>query len=609
MTNTAKALPFKLGEKLDRAFAVQRDTINVDTRTVELAFSSEAPYERWWGIEILDHNPSSIDLSRMNAHANLLCDHDIRDVVGVVESVAIGTDKKARAVVRFGKSERAEEIFQDVVDGIRKNVSVGYIINEAVLESYSEDGEGESENTYRVTSWTPYEISLVSVPADIQVGVGRSTGDIPTDQPMPSIQEIRIMTTEVKPEVDLEKIKTDARADEQKRASEIIAIGTQFAKYAGVEKATQDAVRSGEPVGEFRAKVMEIISSAPAVTPDIGLGKNEIKSYSLMRAIKAMADQNWKSAGFERECHDAILKRSGLGESPNNGFYVPYEVQKRDLTVATAANGGYVVATDNSGSNFIDLLRNRSVLARMGATMLTGLVGNVTIPKQTGAATAAWLANEASTATEAQLTLGQMALTPKNVVAYSEISRQLMLQSSPAIDALVMNDLSQVVALAIDSAGLSGSGASGQPTGIVNTAGIGSVTGTSIAYAGIVEFQTDVAASNALAANCGYVTTPAVAGLLKGRQRFTSTDTPLWEGNILDGTIEGFHAMSSMQMAAASMIFGDFSQVVIGEWGMLEIALNPYASFTAAITGIRAIQTCDVGVRVPGAFSLATSIT
>lgn len=609
MKNTAKPLPFKLGDKLDRAFAVQRDTIDTEARTVELAFSSEAPYERWWGIEILDHSHSSIDLSRLNAHANLLCDHDIRDVVGVVESVSIGTDRKARAVVRFGKSERAEEIFQDVVDGIRKNVSVGYMINEAVLESFSEDAEGESENTYRVTSWTPYEISLVSVPADIQVGVGRSTGDIPTDQPKPPLQEIRIMDPVVEPKVDLEKIKTDARADEQKRASEIIAIGTQFAKYAGVEKLTQDAVRSGEPVGEFRAKVMEIISSAPAVTPDIGLGKNEIKTYSLMRAIKAMADQNWKTAGFERECHEAILKRSGLAESAHNGFYVPYEVQKRDLTVATAANGGYLVATDNLGSNFIDLLRNRSVLAKMGATMLTGLVGNVTIPKQTGAATAAWLANEASTATEAQLTLGQMALTPKNVVAYSEISRQLMLQSSPAIDALVMNDLAQVVALAIDSAGLSGSGASGQPTGIVNTAGIGSVTGTSIAYAGIVEFQTDVAASNALAANCGYVTTPAVAGLLKGRQRFTSTDTPLWEGNILDGTIEGFKAMSSMQMAAASMLFGDFSQVVIGEWGMLEIALNPYASFTAAITGIRAIQTCDVGVRVPGAFSLATSIT
>ena len=612
MNTSDKALPFKVGDKLDRAFAVQRDTINVEARTIELAFSSESPYERWWGVEILDHNPTSIDLSRMNAHANLLCDHDIRDVVGVVESVTIGADKKARAVVRFGKSERAEEIFQDVIDGIRKNVSVGYMINEAKLESSTKNDEGQETDTYRIMNWTPYEVSLVSVPADIAVGVGRSTGDIPTDQPIPK-QEIRIMTTEVvekpAPSIDLEQIKKDARSDEQKRSTEILAIKEQFSSYQGIEKLTQDAMRSGEPVSEYRSKVMDLIATAPKVTPDIGLDSKEVKNYSVLRAIKAMADQNWRSAGFEHECHQAILKRAGLSESANNGFYVPYEVQKRDLTAGTGNQGGFIVATDNLASNFIDLLRNRSVVAQMGATMLTGLQGNVTIPRQTAAGTASWLANEAAAVTESQLVLGQLAMTPKNVIAYTEVSRQLMLQNSPSADTLVMSDLSKVVALAIDAAALSGPGTGGQPTGITATAGIGAVTGTTLGYAGIVEFQTDVANSNALAANCGYVTTPTVAGLLKARQRFASTDTPIWQGNILDGEIEGFKAMSSLQLAAASMIFGDFSQVIIGEWGMLEIALNPYASFTAAITGIRAIQTCDVGVRIPGAFSLATSIT
>jgi HK97 family phage major capsid protein len=612
MNTLHKALPFKVGEKLDRAFAVQRDTINVEARTIELAFSSESPYERWWGIEILDHSPTSIDLSRMNTHANLLCDHDIRDVIGVVEGVSIGADKKARAIVRFGKSARAEEIFQDVVDGIRKNVSVGYMINEAKLESSTKSDEGEETDTYRITNWTPYEISLVSVPADIAVGVGRSTGDIPTDQPNP-IQEIRTMTATVietpAPTVDLEKIKSDARTEELKRSSAILAIKEQFASYQGIEKLTQDAMRSGEPVAEYRSKVMDLIASAPKVTPDIGLNNKEVKNYSVLRAIKAMTDNNWTSAGFERECHDAILKRAGLNESANNGFYVPYEVQKRDLTAGTGNAGGFIVATDNLASNFIDLLRNRSVVAQMGATMLTGLQGNVTIPRQTAAGTASWLANEAAAATESQLVLGQLAMSPKNVIAYTEISRQLMLQNSPAADALVMSDLSKVVALAIDAAALQGPGTGGQPTGITATAGIGAVTGTTLGYAGIIEFQTDVANSNALAANCGYVTTPTVAGLLKVRQRFTSTDTPIWQGNILDGEIEGFKAMSSLQVTAASMIFGDFSQVIIGEWGMLEIAMNPYASFTAAITGVRAIQTCDVGIRIPGAFSLATTIT
>lgn len=612
MKNT-NTLPFKLGDKADRAFVLQRDTVNVEARTVEMAFSSEAPYRRWWGVEILDHTQSSIDLSRMSSHANLLCDHDTTDVIGVVESVNIGADRIARALVRFGKSARAEEIFQDVIDGIRKNVSVGYIINEAVLESYSED---EDESTYRVTSWTPYEVSLVSVPADFTVGVGRSAEQNQADAPtLAQTRQEQIMTTATQENataqaaVDIDALTKNVKASEAQRASEIILIGAQFSQYEGVQAAAQEAVRSGESVGEFRAKVMEKISTQKPITPDVGLTTKEVKNYSLMRALKALVDKDWKTAGFERECHDAILKRAGLGEAPNNGFYVPYEVQTRDLTAGTAADGGRLVATDNLGGNFIDLLRNRSVLSAMGARFLTGLVGNVTIPKQTGAATANWLANEATGATESQMVFGQLALTPKNVIAYSEISRQLMLQSSPSIDALVMDDLAKVLALAIDTAGLSGSGAAGQPTGITNTAGIGAVTGTTLGYAGIVEFQTDVAQSNALAANCGYVTTPSVAGLLKGRQRFSSTDTPIWQGNILDGEIEGFKAMSSMQMASASMLFGDFSQVIIGEWGMLEVAINPYANFAAAITGIRAIQTCDIGVRYPGAFSLATSIT
>jgi HK97 family phage major capsid protein len=173
----------------------------------------------------------------------------------------------------------------------------------------------------------------------------------------------------------------------------------------------------------------------------------------------------------------------------------------------------------------------------------------------------------------------------------------------------VLRDFSKVLALAVDLAALEGSGSAGQPTGISTTAGIGAVTGTSLAYAGVVEFQTDVAAGNALDMGSAYVTTPAVASLMLQRQRFSSTDTPLWTGNVLDGQMAGFRATTTTQLTAASMIFGDFSQVVIGEWGMFEIAMNPYANFPAGITGIRGMQTIDIGVRQAAAFSRATSIT
>jgi HK97 family phage major capsid protein len=403
-------------------------------------------------------------------------------------------------------------------------------------------------------------------------------------------------------------IQAPAAAAERNHALEISKLAATIASPGAGDLALK-SIQAGHTVEMFQAEVLRSLAKQPLPTAAIGLTAQEGKRYSVLRAIRALTDKDWTNAGFERECHQAILKRSGMGEAPNNGFFVPYEVQKRDMTAGTANAGGVLVATDNLASSFIDLLRNRAVVAQLGATMLSGLVGNVTIPKQTGGGTAYWLTNEATPITESQQTLGQLSMTPKNVGAYTEISRQLMMQSSPAADMLVMNDLSRVLALAIDLAALEGSGASGQPTGISNTGSIGAVTGTSLAYAGILEFQTDVAAANALAGNCAYVTTPAVAALLATRQRFSSTDTPLWNGNVLDGTMSGFRAMSTNQLTAASMIFGDFSQVVIGEWGMLELALNPYANFTAAISGVRAIQTVDVGIRYAGAFSRATSIT
>ena len=590
---TRKGPPTR-GLTLERAFLFEREKIDEETRTVELAFSSEAPYERWWGIEILDHSKSAVDLTRLKSGGPLLCDHDSRDQIGVIESVRIDADRVGRAVVRFGRSARAEEIFRDVIDGIRQNVSVGYAIDDLVLEAKS----GEDE-TYRVTRWTPYEVSLVSVPADFTVGVGRAADPV---------QEIKmsVIETPAAP-VDVAKIQAEARTAEQKRAAEIIAIGEQFA----LQGMAAEALRAGEPVDAFRSKVMEKLASRPLPNPtaEVGLSGGEKQRYSVLRALRALVDKDWTNAGFERECHQAILKRAGIAEAPNNGFYVPYEIQQRDMTATTGNAGGYVVATDNLAGSFIDLLRNRAVVAQLGATMMTGLVGNVTIPKQTAAATAYWLTNEATAITESQMTLGQLALSPKNVGAYTELSRQLMLQSSPAADALVMNDLARVLALAIDLAALEGSGASGQPTGISQTAGIGSVTGTSIDYAKVLEFQTDVAGGNALAANCAYVTTPAVASLLKQRVAFSSTASPLWEGGILDGNLQGFRAVATNSVTAASMVFGDFSQVVIGEWGMLELALNPYANFAAAISGIRAIQTVDIGIRQAGAFSRATSIT
>jgi len=593
-------LPKNFDRRGFRTVALERATLNEETRSIELAFSSEAPVERLWGIEILGHAENEMDRGWIGGGtAPLLLDHNPREQVGVVESVTLGEDRKARAVVRFGRSARAEEVMRDVADGIRTNVSVGY----ELLDIREEPAKKGEPQTYRAVRWRPLEVSLVSIPADMTVGVGR---EAPASVlPQPKTQESAGMEPEVK-EAPAARANDDGA--EARRQKEIMDLAT----LANVRDMGIEAVLKGDTVELFRGKVLlarqgeaKPLGVAPA---QLDMTPKEVARYSVFRAMRAAAENDWKDAGLELEAHRELSKRFGAGQGKRS-FYVPLDVQKRDLVAATPSAGGNLVATDNI--SFIDILRARSVAMRMGAMRMTGLVGNVTVPRQTGAATAAWLANEGAGVSESDQTFSQMALSPKNVAAYTEISRQLMMQSSPSAEMIVMNDLAAVVALAVDSAAIQGTGLTGQPTGIISTSGIGSVTGTSIAYAGILEFQTDVMAANALInpATSGYVCTPAVAALLAIRQRFASTDTPLWEGGLMDGRVAGFAAMSSTQMPASRVLFGDWSQLVIAEWGALELDVNPYANFPAGITGVRAFYTVDVGVRYAASFSYSTAIT
>ena len=387
------------------------------------------------------------------------------------------------------------------------------------------------------------------------------------------------------------------------------------------DKVRDEWISSGISAEEAASRVLDILGERGKTNPQsasqLGLTEKETQQFSILRAIVAARDKDWRNAGLEAEVSRTIAHK--LGKVPDaTRFFVPLEVQqrqiadprmqgKRDLNVAIGNQGGFMVATENQG--FIELLRNRSVVMAMGARRLTGLQGNLTIPRQTGAATAFWLASETTAITESQQTLGQLAFTPKTAGAYTEISRLLALQGSPDAEMMVMSDLASVVGLAVDAAAINGSGASGQPTGIINTAGIGSVAGTNIQYAGIIEFQTDVAAANAQSASAGYVTTPVVAGLLKQRVMFSGGESPLWAGSLEEGMVDGYRGMSSNQMPAGNLLFGDFNQVVIGEWGALEIEVNPYANFAAGIIGVRAMYSIDVGLRYAGAFALATSVT
>ena len=346
----------------------------------------------------------------------------------------------------------------------------------------------------------------------------------------------------------------------------------------------------------------------------IGLTSTEVKEYSLLRALGEMDamvrnGRPWHFSGIEGEAHQALVKKHGE-LSTHTAFYIPEEIQRRDLSAGIATAGGYLVGTTTTGS-YVDVLRNSSVAFRLGAQRLPGQRENLAIPRQTGTGSATWLPTETTATPETNRTFAQIGSTPKTVGDYTEISRLLTKKSNPAVEALLMADLAALVAVALDAAVINGSGASGQPTGIINTAGIGAFSGTTLGLTALADAQQDLLTANAMLnpTTLGYATTPSVANLLKGRQRFTGTDTPVWQGPLHDGNIENIRSIASLQIPTASMIYGDWSQILIPEWGLLAIEMNPYADFKAGLIGVRVLWSVDVIVRIPASFTIASSIT
>lgn len=238
--------------------------------------------------------------------------------------------------------------------------------------------------------------------------------------------------------------------------------------------------------------------------------------------------------------------------------------------------------------------------------MLTGLRGNVSIPKQTGASTAYWLETESTALTLTDMTFGALALSPKTVAAGTSFSRQLLLQSDPSIQALVMDDLVRVLALAIDLAIIDGSGASGQPTGILNTTGIGAVDGVNLDWDKVVEFETDVEAANADVDTMNFVTRATVKGLMKKRHEFEGGIDRLWTK---DNMVNGYPGIVSNQVPANTAIFGAFSQFLVGMWGVLDVYIDPATLASTAGVVIRAFQSLDLGARQATAFSASENIS
>ena len=640
---------------VQRGAAVNREAINVEARTVELAVASQEPYDRWWGREVLSMDRSAVRLGRLgDGRHPLLVDHDTGDQVGVVTKAWIGDDRVLRAIVRFGKSARAEEIFQDVVDGIRSLVSVGYRIYSMVLQKQS-DTEGDE---YLVTDWEPHECSIVAVPADPTVGVGRSASE---EQQIRSLihnsRKESIMTTQettkpadkVEPQpIDAKRERELATSQERQRVRDISALGEKFEKRAEASA----AIEAGTSYDAFRETVFTSLEKSSvlkvAEPAEIGLSQREVQQFRFTNLIAATLwpdDQTVrKMAAFEIECARAAAdKRDNVRADRAGAFTIPVDVLSsaldvrsqdaehamklllqrtmagakfgtRDLVVGTSTAGGNLVATELLASSFIDILVAQMKVMAMGSTVLTDLQGNIAIPRATAGSTGYWVA-ENGAPTESQQAFDQVALTPKTAGAFVDYSRRLLLQSSIAVEAFVRMDIARTIALLIDLAAIAGTGASNQPRGILNTSGIGSVAGGTNGLAptwdNIVDLESAVANANAPTGSLGYLTNTKVRGRLKRTQQFSGTNgMPIWQGNELNGSraevsnqVPSNLTKGTSSGVCSAIIYGNWSDLLIGMWGGLDVMVDPYTGSSAGTKRVVALQDVDVSVRYAASFS------
>lgn len=583
----------------------------------------------WFGpswIEILDHSPGAVVMDRAKDYLPLFVNHNPGDQVGVHENVRL-EGGQLRAAMRFSRSQRGQDMKRDVEDGIRPKVSVGYFVHEMVLEK--QDNE-TGIDTYRVTKWEPVENSLAGIPADPTVGVGRTDAREETRETRPVI--IRSIPGSAPKEHTVKDSVTapdngatqDTRVHivagetaERTRVSEIDALCETHAIDGAVRR---ELIGSGASLQAAQRKVLEVVQervkNPPKQAPLVELNAKEQKRYSFARAIVGQFDDKVDD-GFEREVAQEIEKKLPKEYNRRGGVLVPTFVTRAGLDSKTSTKGSELVFTQPG--EFIDMLRNKMRVRELGARVLTGLTGPVSFPKQTGAASGSWVGeNPGSDVADSNALLALVTLAIKTYQASTSFSRQLLVSAlSASVDAenFVREDLATVHALAWDLAAIAGTGASNQPRGITATSGIGSVAvgtnGGAPSNQTILDLETAVTDANVDEAGCAYLTTAVMRGKLKNTQQFATSANGLaiWQGSEMNG----YKAAVSKQVPRAltkgtssdchAILFGDFSQMILGEFGALELITDPYRLKKQGMIEVTSIQMGDVAIRYPEAFA------
>lgn len=605
-------------------------------------------------MEILDHSPGAVIFERILQAGPLLMDHMREDLVGRVRDAWLGDDRRCWSKVQFSRSARASEVFQDVVDDIRAMVSCRYRVHEMVLV---ERAEGKPD-VYRVTKWEPYEISLVSMPADITVGVGRELVER-ADQIAARAavdagrhESMKIGKTHTEPRLDpvvegggggqaaepapapapraVTLNESEIIEREQARVAAIDDIVGKVAHLFDASDLGRQFKQSRRSVAEFHAAITERLAGvqAPVVTQrkldnvELGMPAADLRRYSVLRAVNAMLSGDWTHAGLEREASVAVAKV--MGREPN-GMFVPYEAIGMDplSRELNSSAGGAAIDTTLAVGQFIELMRDASIIAKLGATLMPGLTSDVDIPKELLDIGGEWIDNETYVgATSYTPTIGAVNLSPKTFRIRVDISRKMLKQPSLSMEAFVRRIIARKNGHGMDLAAVNGSGTGATPQGIINMPAVPVVAiganGGALAWPHIVDLEAALGNHKQLG-GIGYLTNTSTVGSMKKTPKHATAATP---GFLIDadGKCNGFPLLESNGVPGnltkgsgtnlSALICGAWQALLVGLWGALDIELDrsaPGLADRGAIV-LRGFQDADIRVQYTGAFAVCKDI-
>lgn len=612
-------------DKVQHRSVVIDQAVDAEHRTVTASIASETPIQMWsdWK-EVLSHAPGAMRMGQRQKSLPLLLGHDPDRVVGVIDAIR-QEGGRTYATLRFASDDEGEKAFSRVKERILTNISIGYRVFKR--------SEDEEQKVVTANDWEIIEVSLVAMPADASVGVYRSLNQSTQKEPLMGDKIEAAAATAAKEAAPAAQVsENEVRAAERARIHEIDMMCREFNID---DNQRNELINKGVSVDRARAAVMDTLRTKrqePAASSQrdfrIDMTDDERRSYSLVRALNAAVTGNWRDAGFEREVSVELSRRMGRD---SNGFFMPTDIpMQRDAgyVVGTPTQGGNLVQTDLLMGSFIDILRNKAAVMQLGATFLPGLVGKVEIPRQSGVSATKWI-TETGTVTGSNATFDKVALDMKTVAAKSFVSRNMLRQVSMSVENFVRNELAKSIALAIDLAALSGTGESGQPKGIALQSNIltveGGENGAAITFDHLIDMETLVADANADATNMAYLANAVTIGALKKIK--DSNGAYIWKPidsavrNMIPGEVNGYRVARSNQVRknltkgssttkCSELFFGNWADLLIGEWGVLEILPNPYSA-TAYDNGgleIRALQSVDIAVRHPESFCMMNDI-